>query len=357
MSIAIVGSGPAGCYAADGLSRALPGQQIDLFERLALPFGLVRYGVAPDHPGTKAVARIFERVLARPNVRLVCNTEVGKSISLAELESQYDIVVLATGAGIARQLTCPGIEQAINVAGMNLSAWFNGHPGIASGVLPAGPARAVCIVGNGNVSLDAARLLAMPVEALERASVPEPVIAWREGLGIEEIHICGRGSAASARFSVPELMELAALPGFRPVIDARDVAACESGSNLEALEILRNFQALLDSGRRPIRFHFGQLIHSFANQSLVTSNHRNEMAEIPASMVIHAIGHRAVAIDGAPFDDSAGCIPNHAGLVVGKTHTYVVGWAAHAMGGGIAESRNSARALLPLITAKFGAGS
>jgi hypothetical protein len=350
MAIAIAGSGPAGFYIADALSKSLPGQRIDLFERLPLPYGLVRYGVAPDHPGTKAVFRIFERVMQRPNVHFFGNVDVGNAVSLDSLEQAYDVVVLATGAGSARELACPGIEQAVNISGMALSCWFNGG-GRAPGQPPlpaAFAARSVCIVGNGNVSLDAARLLAASVEALQRAGVPQPVIEWRERLSIEEIHVCGRSSAAETKFSPSELGELSSLPGFRPVVAATDIAD-EVGSNMEALQLLRRYARLTADHRRPIHFHFNQSIRSYCDHGLVAGNDRAGFRPIAANMVVHAIGQHALPIDGAPFDHAAGHIENQDSLVNGKDHTYVLGWAAHTRGGGIAENRKSAKALASLI--------
>lgn len=350
MAIAIAGSGPAGFYTADALSKSLPRQRLDLFERLPLPYGLVRYGVAPDHPGTKAVFRIFERVMQRPNVHFFGNVDVGNTVSLDSLEQAYDVVVLATGAGAARELACPGIEQAVNISGMALSCWFNGGGG-APGQPPlpaAAAARSVCIIGNGNVSLDAARLLAASVETLQRAGVPQPVIEWRERLCIEEIHVCGRSSAAETKFSPSELDELSRLAGFRPIVAATDIAEV-SGSNMEALHLLRRYAALPADDRRPIHFHFNQSIRSYFDYGLVAGNDRTGPRRVPADMVVHAIGQRAVPIDGVPFDLAAGHIENQDGLVKGKDHTYVLGWAAHTRGGGIAENRQCAKALASSI--------
>jgi ferredoxin--NADP+ reductase len=351
MAIAIVGTGPAGFYTADMLSKALPDQQIHLFERLPLPYGLVRYGVAPDHPGTKSVAQLFERVMKRTNTRFFGNIAIGPDVDIGMLEAAYDVVVLATGASIGHQLACPGIEQAANVSGIELAGWFNGKPGLSLDMFPR-QAKSVCIIGNGNVSLDAARLLAKPVEALRNHGVPENVIAWRKGLGLEEIHICGRRSAAETRFSVTELEELGELHDFCPVVSISDISDA-NGPNNNALAVLDRYSHLEKDVRRKIHFHFNQEFLSYQDESLRTRNLKKEMSKIPAQMFVHAIGQRGQALPGLPFDENTGRIPNVDGLVCGKDRTYVVGWAANVDGGQIAISRRNAQLLLSKILEKF----
>ncbi len=350
MAIAIVGSGPAGFYTADLLSRSLPQEPIHLFERLALPYGLVRYGVAPDHPGTKAVARLFARVMKRPNMSFFGNVEVGRDVCIDSLEEAYDLVIVASGAGAGRQYKCPGIEQACNLTGLELSSWFNGMPLPGNRKLPA-RLDSICIIGNGNVALDAARLLTKPAPALLEAGVPESVMNWREGLGLEAIHICGRRNAAQTRFSVIELEELEALSGFRPVVDAVDLEGV-NGHNTEALHVLQRYSRQAADLRSPIRFHFEQEVQRYQAGKLQTTSGSSRQA-IPALLIVHAIGQRAAPIPGLPFDLDKGCISNQGGLVEGKARTYVVGWAAQPGGGQIALSRGSAQSLVPRVLEQF----
>jgi ferredoxin--NADP+ reductase len=351
MAIAIVGSGPAGFYTADMLSKALPNQQVHIFERLSLPYGLVRYGVAPDHPGTKGVVQLFERVMKRANTRFFGNVEIGSEIGIDLLESAYDVVVVATGANAGRRYECQGIEQACNVSGLDLAGWFNGKAYSSHEPFPS-RAKSVCIIGNGNVSLDAARLLAKPASTLRELGVPEAVVGWREGLGLEEIHICGRRNAAETKFAVAELEELGQLVGFRPVVGEGDIEdAC--GANMDAMEVLRRYARQPPDSRQPIHFHFNLEISSCGEGVLTSTHARRGVKTIAAQMIVHAIGQRAVPLAGLPFNEETGCIENEQGLIRGKDRTYVVGWAAKAGGGQIAVSRSSAQALLPRILEHF----
>ena len=355
MAIAIIGSGPAGCYTADLLSRALPEVQIDVYERLQEPFGLVRYGVAPDHAGTKAVTQLFSRTLKRPNLRFFNNTHVGRDSGISALEEQYRVVVVATGAGAGRVPDFPGAQSLPMLTGLQLAALFNGHDLDRIPMLPT-RASGVVIFGNGNVSLDAARLLTKPGAQLLAAGVAAAVIDWRDALGIEQIHIIGRGNPAQTRFGLNELRELGTLEGFRPVVRADDVVD-PTGPNEAALPILAGFAEQGSDTRRAINFHFACKLECFQAGSLSLACGDGSQRILEAGLGVPAIGQLAARVDGLPYDESTGCIPNQDGLVTGRTHTYVVGWAASPAGGSIPASRKAAAALLPRLLTHFEDGA
>lgn len=350
MAIAIVGSGPAACYTADLLTRALPGLQIDIYERHAEPFGLVRYGVAPDHAGTKAVSQLFARMLKKPGVRLHVNVEVGRDLGIDELEDQYQLVVVATGAGSGRVPEFTGATDLPMLTGLQLAALFNGRELALLDRLPQ-QAASIAIFGNGNVSLDAARLLAKPAGQLAAVGVLQQVIDWRDALGLQQLHIIGRGNAAQSRFGHNELRELGNLDAFRPVVQRQDLAQAQ-GANAAVLPLLEGFASQAADARLPIHLHFDSRLQTYQAGMLSLAKGGHSLS-LPVDMAVAAIGQRAAPLAGLPYDHDRACIPNTDGLVEGRDKTYVVGWAANPAGGSIPASRQAASALLPRLLARL----
>lgn len=344
MAIAIVGSGPAACYTAEQLARALPEEQIDIYERQAEPFGLLRYGVAPDHGGTKAVGQLFARTLKRSGVRLHLNVEVGRDITIEALESSHRLVVVATGAGSGRLPDFPGSDKLPMLSGLQLAALFNGRD---LHLLQSLPRRCgnIAIFGNGNVSLDAARLLAKPSDQLAALGVPSDLIDWREALGLETLHIVGRGNAAQTRFGLNELRALGNLEDFRPVVRREDLVGPQGG-NPAPLPLLESFAATAPDKRREIHLHFGRQLQAHQDGLLRLVGDGEELS-VPVGFAVAAIGQRAARVPGLPYDESRACIANQDGLVEGRQKTFVVGWAANPAGGSIPASRQAAAALVP----------
>src|SRR5271165_3542929 len=204
--IAIIGSGPARCYLADHLLRLLPDASIDILERLPVPFGLVRYGVAPDHQSTKAVTRVLDRVLSRERVSFFGNVEAGRDVRLAELASMYDAVVLATGASRDRRLEIPGEDLPGVMGSGSFVGWYNGHPESPSP--PIADVHSAVVIGNGNVAIDVARILGKSPAELAGSDLSPEAMSWLQAQPIETIHIVGRRSATDARFTEHELEEL-----------------------------------------------------------------------------------------------------------------------------------------------------
>jgi NADPH-dependent glutamate synthase beta subunit-like oxidoreductase len=208
--VAIVGARPAGFYTADALLRLADWIRIDLIDRLPIPFGLVRHGVAGDHLGTKSVVRVFERVMKQGRVRYFGNVEVGKSISWDDLQSCYDTVVIATGANEGCVVQIPGHDLYNSITAIDLMQWMNGHPDHPE-VPFSGRPHSVVIIGNGNVSLDVARVFAKSDHELRQSDIPGSVLQVLDGHTVEDIHICGRRGLDEARFAPNELAELCRL--------------------------------------------------------------------------------------------------------------------------------------------------
>jgi ferredoxin--NADP+ reductase len=354
--IAIVGSGPAGLYCADLLSRRFPLRAVNVFDRLHQPFGLLRYGVAPDHPGTRALMRVFERVLARPKVHWHAARELGRDLSLEWLEAGHAAVILATGAPLARLPAYRGSEAAPAMSGMALAEWFNGHPEAKEPPVH-GRVRSICIVGNGNVALDSARLLAKPTAGLQAHGVPPAVLRWLDDQGLEEIHVCGRRGLADTRFSPEALEELERLENFQPMVDG---LGATTGANMQAAAVLQRFtQATRDPGTRPLCFHFGAELATWSAGEACFRRGGQPPLRLRADLIVHAIGQHAPPQAGLALDAQRGCIAHTAGRVVGRDRVWVVGWAA-GDGGLIAGSRSAAQALcesLAAVVAAQGGGS
>jgi ferredoxin--NADP+ reductase len=260
--VAIVGAGPSGFYAADGLLRGRPDLRIDLIDRLPTPFGLVRAGVAPDHQGTKAVVRQFERLLAQPDVRFAGNVEIGRDLSWDELRAGYDAVIVATGMTIDRKLGVPGEDQPFVWGSWKFVAWLNGHPDFRTGPDLA-RARRVAVIGNGNVALDVARVLAKSAEEMTKSDIVPEAGAAIAAAPLTDIYVIGRRGPEQASFTNNELAEMGRLARAVAVTDAAalDVRPPASDPTPERLrktknvEILRGFSRN-KPGSKPVTLHF-----------------------------------------------------------------------------------------------------
>ncbi len=363
-SIAIVGSGPSGLYAADALHRKRPDARIDIIDRLPTPFGLVRAGVAPDHQGTKNIVRQFERTLTKPGVRYLGNVTLGRDIGLEALRAAYDAVILAVGAPRDRALGIDGDDLGGVYGSAAFVGWYNGHPDFADLAprLPDGSGPdAVAIVGNGNVALDIARLLAKSEAELTGSDICRHAQDAIAGARIRDIYLIGRRGPVEASFTSAELGELGHLERARPVIEAAsleaaDLSAVEDPKTLKVkeknLEILRNFASRTESDA-PIRIHL--LFHA-APRGIGGTNGRvdrltvertrvengravgtGETLDLAVSTVITAIGYRCAEDAGLPVDNRRGVVRNNDGVV--DDGLYVVGWAKRGPSGVIPTNR------------------
>src|SRR5438552_11240163 len=220
--VAVVGSGPAGFYAAGALLDAGLGIEVDMIERLPTPWGLVRLGVAPDHPKLKSVSRAFERIAEKPGFRFFGNVEVGRDLTHADLLSLYDAVVYAFGAQTDKRLGIPGEELPGSWSATEFVAWYNGHPDYQQLEFDLNVDRAV-VIGNGNVALDVARMLALTPEELAPTDTTDPAIEAIGSSTLREIVVVGRRGPAQASFTTPELQEMGELAGADVVVDAADL--------------------------------------------------------------------------------------------------------------------------------------
>ena len=347
MNVAIIGSGPAGCYLAEQLLRN-PAAHVAVIERLPVPFGLIRYGVAPDHQGTKAVARVLDKVLSRDRVRFFGNVEVGRDVTLDELMSTFDAVAIATGAPCDRKLGITGEDLPGVVPSGQLVAWYSGHPD--SVVPPLHAVQSAVVIGNGNVALDVARVLAKSSEEFAGSDLFHDVAAQMASLPLREIHIVGRRGPADAKFSEHELTELGTLQRASVTVEAgharsQSHAAEESPSqNTPVLEVLQTFAAT-SAAEKPITifFHF-----HLAPAVFVGSNHLTAVRfrkrdggtrDIAAQLAITCIGYQSRSCCTATPEN--GVFRNEGGRI--RERLYVTGWAMRGPSGTIPTNRTDAQ--------------
>ncbi len=336
--IAIIGSGPAGCYLADSLLRLLPEASIDIIERLPVPFGLVRYGVAPDHQSTKGVARVLDRVLSRERVSFFGNVEAGRDVRLDELRLLYDAVVLATGASLDRKLGVTGEELPGVISSGAFVGWYNAHPDHCAPFLRN--VRSAVVIGNGNVALDVARILAKEASELAGSDLAHDTVLALAAQPLEAIHVVGRRSAEDAKFTAHELAELATLTRARPVVD--DPAELRGDSAV--VKTLRSFGGnLRDSAQTTIHFHFNLTPAAFlGDEHLCAVQFRisdGKLMGLPAQLAITCIGYEtSPCCTAAPTN---GIFANDQGKIAERL--YVVGWAKRGPSGTIPTNRAEAQ--------------
>ena len=352
VAVAIVGAGPAGFYTAEALLEVLPDVRIDIIERLATPFGLIRAGVAPDHQSTKLVSRRFEQTALQDVVHFYGNVPVGEAVSLSELRSFYDAIVLAVGAGIDRPLGIPG-ENLEGVYGSALFVgWYNGHPDFRD-LQPRLATSSAVVIGNGNVALDVARVLVKSSAEMVSSDLPDYAAAAIAASGIRDVHIVGRRTAADVKFTAAELREIGQLAECETVIDPADLAVPVSAADTrdrrlreKNLAILRGLAAGPHGGK-PKRLHFRFNLTPVAIEGgdaveamLFRRTHPRDQGSqerLSCGLVVAAIGYRASPLDGIPFSASRGLYPNDDGRVAPSV--YAVGWAKRGPSGVIGSNR------------------
>ena len=370
-SIAIVGAGPAGYFTAQALQNAQTEDRtfaIDLFERLPTMWGLVRSGVAPDHPKIKTVAKVFEKVAAEPNFRLFGNIEIGKDIDIEDLTSRYDAVVMCTGSAVGRKLGIPGEDLPGSISAADFVPWYNGHPDFANLTIDLSGETAV-VIGAGNVAMDCARILAIDPTELDTTDTADHALASLHASNIRKVYIAGRRGVEHAAFTAPELRDLPKLEHTDVHIDVAQVSEAHAraeaageiekhlASNLEAWRIIAEHPK---SGHaRSMEFRFlsapkeikgdGKVeevifgINKVENGKVIDTG---ETYSIPCSLVISAIGYQAAPINGVHFHN--GIIENENGRVLG-TNIYTVGWAKRGPSGVIGTNKSDASDVVNLI--------
>ncbi len=375
--IAIVGSGPAGYYTAEAAAKKWGEDcRIDIFDRLPVPFGLIRTGVAPDHQSIKGVARRYEKVAKGDTVRFAGNVSVGGDISVTELQAFYDAVIFATGAPHDRRLSVEGVELGNVFGSAEFVGWYNGHPEFAT-LDPDLSGRHAVIIGMGNVALDVTRILAKTPEEFEGSDIVAHALDRLARSHLETITILGRRGPHQIMMTPKELGELRDLERGGPKVDPGDLPPADEDADLEpgvrkSVNLLREFAANDEAYRgKPIAIEFD----FFASPNALRGHDGKVLAieveethledgrpvatgatyEIPADIVISCIGYRSSAIEGVPFDERAGRFANEDGRIL--PGLYCVGWAKRGPSGTIGTNRPDGYAVIDIVDEDIGTGS
>lgn len=389
LRVAIVGSGPSAMYAADELLTQ-PGVKVDVYERLTHPHGLARLGVAPDHEKTRQVSRLFDTIAAQPGFGFHLGVEVGKDITHQQLLDQHHAVIYAVGASSDRELAIPGATLPGRGSATDFVAWYNGHPDHADRHYDLSHKRAI-VIGNGNVALDVARILTIDPERLAGTNVPHYALKALRESSVEEVLVIGRRGVAQSAFTVPEFAGLLGTSGVEVsthrdeiVLDAATIALIETDELPHAVvQKLRLLQRLEDSesrgGKRimlryllsPSRIlgdaavtgvEFDRMALDTGIDGTVRSIATGEVETVDTGLVLTSIGYRGVAIEGVPFDEQAGIIPNDDGRVLESAcgaqfpGTYVTGWIKRGPSGFIGTNKSCAQRTVSNLVADFNSG-
>ncbi|WP_423602292.1 FAD-dependent oxidoreductase [Sphingomonas sp. MS122] len=366
--IAVIGSGPAGYYTAEACQKQFGDEvRVDIIDRLPVPFGLIRTGVAPDHQSIKGVSRRYEATALTDNVRFVGNVTIGEQVTIPELLGLYDAVVLATGAPRDRPLEIPGADLPGVTGSAAFVGWYNGHPDYAELNPPLGGPGAV-VIGNGNVALDVARILAKTQGEFAGSDIVGHALSALETSSISTITLLGRRGPHQINMTPKELGELGELERAAPVVDAADFppeiddAMLEPGHR-KSITHLRNFAAahvekpvhiIFDFFAMPVAIEGdGKVERVIVERTVLDSRGAavgtGETYAVPASLVVSCIGYRTPPIEGVPYDDRAGRFANDEGRVL--PGLYAVGWARRGPTGTIGTNRPDGFAIVEKIAA------
>jgi ferredoxin--NADP+ reductase len=356
--VAIVGAGPAGYFAAQALQNLANDEQtfsIDMIERLPTPWGLVRSGVAPDHPKIKTVSKVFEKIANTENFRLFANVEIGSDITVAQLQDKYDAVIIATGSSIGKKLGIPGEDLRGSLSAAVFVPWYNAHPDFVGVDTPLDADTAV-VIGAGNVAMDVARMLALEPTELDPTDTADHAIDAFKHSNIRKVYISARRGPEHAAFTSPELRELPKLEHTNVVIRKEDIetAIARAGAEPEK-DVKSNLDAMLLIAENPKSEHERTMEFLFQHtpkeilgtdrvEGVVYSTPNGDVT-IKCGLVITAIGYQAQGIDGVPYEN--GKVVNTDGRV--KDNLYVVGWAKRGPSGVIGTNKSDAAAVIELL--------
>ena len=372
--IAIVGAGPAGYFSAQALQNSQDEERtfaIDLFERLPTPWGLVRSGVAPDHPKIKTVAKVFEKIAGDPNFRLFGNVELGRDISIEQLKENYDAVILATGSSVGRKLGIPGEELAGSLSAADFVPWYNGHPDYVNVAVPLNGKNAI-VIGAGNVAMDCGRMLALDPAELDTTDTADHALAALHESAIRNVTIVGRRGPEHAAFTSPEIRELPKLENTDVIISNPEIEAAkirvareleenkELRNNLEALLEVSQSESKNNERKLAIKFLLTpveiigkekvEAIRFVRNEVINDKvSATSEIIEIPCDLVISAIGYQVSPIPGV--ETANGKVINEKGFVA--DNLYVVGWAKRGPSGVIGTNKSDSSEVIKLLIEKL----
>ncbi|WP_158880107.1 FAD-dependent oxidoreductase [Amycolatopsis anabasis] len=375
-----MGAGPAGIYAADILDKSEADVSIDLFERMPAPFGLIRYGVAPDHPRIKGIVTALHKVLDRPGIRLLGNIDYGTDIKLDDLREFYDAVIFATGACADRPLDIPGIDLPGSRGAADFVSWYDGHPDVPR-TWPL-EATSVAVLGVGNVALDVARILAKTADELLATEIPPNVYAGLKASPVTDVHVFGRRGPAQAKFTPMELRELDHSPNVEVIVYPEDIefdegsmAAIRGSKQVDMVVKTLQEWAIRDQGDRPKRLH----LHFFHSPVEVVGDGRvtglrterteltgdgnvrgtGEFHDWDVQAVYRAVGYLSTHLAEIPFDHVSGTVPNQAGRVLDLDENqlpgvYVTGWIKRGPVGLIGHTKGDAAETIASLLADAG---
>ena len=356
--IAIVGAGPAGYFAAQALQNLANDDrvfEIDMIERLPTPWGLVRSGVAPDHPKIKTVSKVFEKIAAQETFRLFANVEIGNDISVAQLQEKYDAVIIATGSSQGKTLGIPGENLRGSLSAATFVPWYNAHPDFVGVDTPLDADTAV-VIGAGNVAMDVARMLALEPSELDPTDTADHAIDAFKKSNIRKVYMSARRGPEHAAFTSPELRELPKLEHTNVVIQKTDIeAAIVRAGDAPEKDVKSNLDAMLLIAENPKSEHERTLQFLFQHtpkeilgtdrvEGVVYSTPNGDVT-IKCGLVITAIGYQAHGIEGVPYEN--GKVVNIDGRV--KENLYVVGWAKRGPSGVIGTNKSDAAAVIELL--------
>lgn len=375
IKVAVIGAGPAGIYASDILSKTDLNVSIDLFERLPAPYGLVRYGVAPDHPRIKQIIVALYKILQRGDIRLLGNVDIGRQITLEELREYYDAIIVATGADRDRGMPIPGIDLPESYGAADFVSWYDGNPDYPRH-WPL-HAREIAIFGVGNVALDVARILAKHVPDLMVTEIPANVAAGLAASPVTDVHVFGRRGPAQVKFTPLELRELGKVPDVDVVVSEEDFdfdegseqALRASNQQRQVVKTLTQYASVdpeEQTASRRIHIHLfespAEVLADADGHVRAVRTERTELTgdgsvrgtgkftEWPVQAVYRAVGYYSSPLPGLPFDEELGVVPNAEGRVlaeVGGTQTlpgvYATGWIKRGPVGLIGSTKSDAQ--------------
>ena len=388
--VAVIGAGPAGFYTSEHLLKQEPLEiEVDLFDRLPTPFGLVRGGVAPDHPKIKSVTRVYEKTAARDGFRFFGNVKLGEDISVADLERHYHAIVYTFGAETDRHLGIPGEELPGSHAATAFVGWYNAHPDYADQTFDLSCKRAL-VIGNGNVATDVARMLALTESELRETDTADHAIEALAGNGIEEIVVLGRRGPAQAAFTNPELRELGEMKQADIVVDPAEVELDERSRAFlesEAADITtrKNVEILTEFAQRPLEGKPKRIVLRFLRSPIelqgdgrlekvivgrnelverdgsLRANDTGEREELECGLLLRSVGYTGVGVDGVAFDERRGTILNSDGRVLEsdgghRVGHYTSGWIKRGPSGVIGTNKKCAQETVDALLEDVEAG-
>ncbi|MGA5758405.1 FAD-dependent oxidoreductase [Nonomuraea bangladeshensis] len=358
LRVAVIGSGPAGIYTAEALVKQSAGAaRVDVLERLPTPYGLVRYGVAPDHTSIKSIANYLKRVLELPEVRFLGGVTLGEHLSVADLLHHYDAVVYCTGAMVDRRLGIPGEDLPGSVAATDFVNWYCGHPDVDPSRFTLDSPE-VAVIGVGNVAVDVVRILAKTADELSRTDVPHDVLQRLSESQVKAIHMIGRRGPEHAKFTLKELRELGELDNADVVVRPDEAQVLGSGFSRQVqgnVDVIRSWAAREPVGRarrldvrfwlRPVEILGAERVEGLRLERTRLSPEgrvvgTGEFETLPVGMVLRSVGYQSVPLPGVPFSEDTMTVPNQAGRV--REREYVAGWLKRGPTGVIGTNKSDA---------------